>query len=334
MLLYVQYPSWLHPEIFPGIAWLGFLRWYSFSYIIAFVVAYLLFTLLEKQKNQPLLSSEQKNDFGLLLMVCMIIGGRLGYVFIYDPSYYFSSWQNFFSIVLPFTFENGKFTFTGISGLSYHGGVFGVILSVILTARHTKVSFWKLMDHLLPCLTLGYTFGRLGNFANQELYGKVTAVPWGMLFPNADRVLGSESWAKKIAEEVGMVNAETGTIPAVLNLPRHPSQLYESFFEGIFLGAILFFVALRWKDFAPGFIFGLYLFGYGFVRFFIEYVREPDLHLGFIIKLGPGADTPQVFTSMLNFSMGQILCMLMMIAGATLMAVRIRAFKKQSYSAD
>lgn len=331
MLLYIQYPSWLHPELFPGVVWLGFLRWYSLSYIIAFAVAYQLFNWILRRDTPSLMSREQSADFGLLLMVCMIIGGRLGYVFIYDPAYYFSSWRSFLTILLPFSFEkDARFAFTGISGLSYHGGVLGVVLSLILTARRNKISFWKLADRLLPCLALAYTFGRLGNFANQELYGKVTAVPWGMLFSDADRVLTSENWAKMIAEKVGMVNTETGTIPSVLNLPRHPSQLYESFFEGIFLGAILLFIAVKWKDFAPGFISGCYLFGYGFVRFFIEYVREPDPHLGFIIKLGPGAETPQVFTSLLNLSMGQILCMAMMISGGIIMAMRIIAFRKQS----
>lgn len=333
MLLFIQYPSWLHPEIFPNIAWLGFLRWYSLSYIIAFFLAFTLFSRMLERDTPPLLSRDQSADTALLIMICIIIGGRLGYVFIYDPSYYFSSWSHFFSIFLPFSWENNRLTFTGISGLSYHGGVFGVITALIITARRYRISFWKLMDCLLPCITVAYTFGRLGNFANQELYGKITAAPWGMMFPDASPVLISEPSIKTIAEKTGLLNAETSAIPAVLNLPRHPSQLYEAFFEGIFLGAVLFFIAFKWKNFAPGFIMGCYLFGYGFVRFFIEYVREPDPHLGFIIKLGKGADSPQVFTSFLNLSMGQILCMLMMLAGVVIMTIRILVFKKHSSAA-
>lgn len=331
ILLYLNFPSWLQPEIFPSIPWLGFLRWYSLSYIVAFFLAYQLFMWLVNRDTPPIMTKEQGADFGLLLMICMILGGRLGYVLIYDPAYYFGSLSGFLSILLPFTFANAStgqpFAFTGISGLSYHGGVLGVVLSLILASSKLKISFWKLSDRLLPCVAAVYTFGRLGNFANQELYGKATASSLGMIFPAAEPVLTADKWVQQIGEKVGLITPGQNILP-IINLPRHPSQLYESFFEGIFLGAILFFIILKWKDFAPGFVAGCYLFGYGILRFFIEYVREPDPQLGFIIKLGPGADIPQIFTSFLNLSMGQVLCLVMVVAGLTIMCCRISIYRK------
>ena len=125
------------------------------------------------------------------------------------------------------------------------------------------------MDLFVPAVPLGYTFGRIGNFINGELYGRVTEKSWGMFFPLAAD-----------------------------NQLRHPSQLYEAFFEGLFLFALLWFLKNRIK--APGAILGIYLIGYGAVRFFIEYVRQPDDHLGLILA---------------HLSMGQMLCLAMMIIG-------------------
>ncbi|MGL4524637.1 MAG: prolipoprotein diacylglyceryl transferase [Spirochaetia bacterium] len=320
MLLYLNFPAWLSPEIFPKLPWLSFLRWYSLAYLLGFLIAYKIFVWILNREKKPLLNSEQATDFALLLMICLILGGRLGYVLIYDPAYFFGSWQAFLSILLPFSFEKNpitgqSFTFTGISGLSYHGAVIGVIIAMFITKKIHKISFWKLSDSLLPAVALVYTLGRFGNFANQELYGKVTANPLGMIFPSADSILIIEAWAKSIAEKTGLLTTINEQAIPLLNLPRHPSQIYEALSEGLLLGLILLFMTLKIKKIIPGMISATYLFGYGFVRFFIEYVREPDPQLGFIIRGGVGAENPEVFTSLLNLSMGQVLCALMMLAG-------------------
>jgi phosphatidylglycerol:prolipoprotein diacylglycerol transferase len=160
--------------------------------------------------------------------------------------------------------------------MSYHGGVIGVILVSILFCRKYRMNFWHLSDLLCPAIPLGYTFGRLGNFINGELYGRVTTVPWGMYFP----------------------------LDSTHQL-RHPSQLYEAFFEGIFLFLILW--SLRKTKVFDGFLFCLYLIGYGIVRFFIEFVREPDSQMGFVFS---------------SFTMGQILCVCMILIGVFILISR------------
>ncbi|UCD33192.1 MAG: prolipoprotein diacylglyceryl transferase, partial [Desulfobacterales bacterium] len=208
----------------------------------------------------------------------LIIGARLGYVLFYNPSYYI---LHPLEIFLPFTFTNGV-TFTGISGMSFHGGLLGVIISAVVFAKMNRLSFWEMADLFVPAIPLGYTFGRIGNFINGELYGRVTTSLIGMYFPQAP-----------------------GTAT------RHPSQLYEAFFEGIFLFAVLW--PMRKMPLPNGTMLGFYLIGYGTVRFFIEYFRQPDVHLGFV---------------WLSFSMGQILCASMIISGIFL-AIYLR-YRKTS----
>jgi phosphatidylglycerol---prolipoprotein diacylglyceryl transferase len=165
--------------------------------------------------------------------------------------------------------------------MSYHGGLIGIIIISIFFCRKYKIKYWNFGDLLCPAIPLGYTFGRLGNFINGELYGRVTDVPWGMYFPLDPQ--------KSL---------------------RHPSQLYEALFEGIFLFVLLW--SLRKKKHFDGFLLGIYICGYGAVRFIIEFFREPDYQLGFV--LGP-------------LSMGQILCMLMIMAGITILLWRRSAPK-------
>jgi len=202
------------------------------------------------------------------MILGLVIGARLGYVLFYNLSYYL---EHPLEIILPFSFSNGV-TFTGISGMSYHGGLIGVILSAWLYIRQAKLDWWSLVDLYIPAIPLGYTFGRLGNFINGELFGRATTSSIGMYFPLA----------------------KAGEL-------RHPSQLYEAFFEGLFLFAILW--SIRKIELPKGAMLALYLIGYGTVRFFIEYFRQPDAHLGFVL---------------LSFSMGQILCALMIAAGIVL----------------
>jgi phosphatidylglycerol:prolipoprotein diacylglycerol transferase len=168
--------------------------------------------------------------------------------------------------------------------MSYHGGLIAVLLATILFCYKNKINFWHFTDLLVPAIPLGYTFGRLGNFTNGELYGRVTTMPWGMYFP----------------------------LDPTYQL-RHPSQLYEAFFEGVFLFVILWF--LRKRSPFNGFLISLYLIGYGTVRFFIEFVRQPDTQLGFI--LGP-------------FTMGQLLSFSMILGGSVVFLMK-KKFKKQGH---
>jgi phosphatidylglycerol:prolipoprotein diacylglycerol transferase len=173
-------------------------------------------------------------------------------------------------------------------------------------------------DLLTAGIPLGYTFGRLGNFINGELYGRVTAAPIGMVFPNAARFSVKLDWVREIATKTGTALPASGTV----NLPRHPSQLYEALFEGVVLWVVLW--ALRKRRPFKGFILGLYLIGYGAARFVIEYFREPDADLGYRLRFVDDGVPPALFSSPFNFSTGQILCFLMIVAGAVWLAVAAR----------
>ena len=244
------------------------LQYYGLMYIVAFAVTYYLAMYRIKHEDRFEISADQIKDVTVNLLLGLVIGARLGYVLFYNFSYYL---RHPLEIILPFQFSGG-IQFVGISGMSYHGGLLGVLLAGWLYVRKHKLRFWNGCDLFIPVIPLGYTFGRLGNFINGELYGRATASPIGMYFPLAP---GSER--------------------------RHPSQLYEAFFEGVFLFAVLWII--RKKKFPEGAMLGLYLIGYGGVRFIIEYFRQPDAHLGFVF---------------LSFSMGQVLCGLMIFGGALL----------------
>ena len=241
------------------------LQYYGLMYIVAFAITYFLAWYRIKHEDRFEISTDQLKDVMTYMILGLIIGARLGYVFFYNLPYYF---KHPLEIFLPFSFSNG-FAFTGISGMSYHGGLIGVVFAGWLYVRRNKLNPWDAIDLFSPAAPLGYTFGRLGNFINGELYGRVTTSPIGMYFPLAE--------TKEL---------------------RHPSQLYEAFFEGIFLFVVLW--SVRKMKFPRGAMIALYLIGYGLVRFIIEFFRQPDEHLGFV---------------MLSFSMGQVLCFLMILSG-------------------
>jgi phosphatidylglycerol:prolipoprotein diacylglycerol transferase len=163
-----------------------------------------------------------------------------------------------------------------------------VLISVGLYIRKTNLNFWDIVDLFAPVVPLGYTFGRLGNFINGELYGRITSSPMGMHFP--------------LAPGMGL---------------RHPSQLYEAFFEGIFLFAVLWNLRKLHTPPAPGAMLALYLMGYGTVRFFIEYYRQPDVQLGFVF---------------MSFSMGQVLCTLMVVGGIFLYLYLYQIEKRRTHA--
>jgi phosphatidylglycerol---prolipoprotein diacylglyceryl transferase len=240
------------------------LQYYGLMYLVAFGITYALASYRLKKEPRWQLSQEHLQGVLTAMIIGLVVGARLGYVLFYNLAYYAA---HPLEIILPVRF-NGGLHFTGISGMSYHGGLICTIIGAWWYLRKNDLSFKNLADLLIPCIPLAYTFGRLGNFINGELWGRATSVPWGMYFPSGGPLL------------------------------RHPSQLYEAFGEGILLFTVLW--ALRNRVRTPGAMLALYLVGYGTIRFIIEFFRQPDEQLGFVF---------------LNFSMGQLLCSAMIIAG-------------------
>jgi phosphatidylglycerol:prolipoprotein diacylglycerol transferase len=194
--------------------------------------------------------------------------------------------------------------------MSYHGGVIGGLLAIIIYSWRKGFDFRETGDMFAASIPLGYTFGRLGNFINGELYGRVTTGPLGMFFPNAELLSVREPWVREAAERAGI---EITGPNALVNLPRHPSQLYEALFEGVVLWLIIW--AVRNKKPFKGFLLGLYVAGYGFIRFIIEYFREPDAELGYRLEFVKNGIPPALFSTLFNFSPGQIFNFVMISAG-------------------
>ncbi len=230
--------------------------WYGLMYIFGFIASYLLVRYQMKRKDFGMNRVEVENLY-FYLIIGLMAGARLGYVLFYDLKMYLSDPLEIFAI--------------WHGGMSFHGGLIGVLIVGILFSLENRKSFWKISDLLIVTAPIGLGLGRIGNFINGELYGRVTQVPWGMIFPKGGP------------------------------LPRHPSQLYESALEGGVLFVILWF--LKDKKVPTGGLLAIFLFFYGGFRFFVEFFREPDAHLGFIF--GP-------------FTMGQILSAFMIIGGIAL----------------
>ena len=238
-------------------------HWYGIMYVLALLVALFFAEWLVRHDRLPF-SKKDLDVYFLWAEIGVIVGARLGYILFYDPhtSYYLTHpWQ----IFNPFL--NGHFV--GLRGFSYHGAIIGFLLATYLYAKKYKKDLWELLDLVAVSVPIGYIFGRIGNFLNQELVGRVTDVPWGIY---------------------------------VGDTLRHPSQLYEAFFEGLVLFLILFWYRKR-KRFS-GELIVLYGFLYGLFRFVLEFFREPDMQLGFICCGW--------------MTMGQLLSLVMMIAAAIL----------------
>jgi phosphatidylglycerol:prolipoprotein diacylglycerol transferase len=299
-LLSLHFPSWLKPEIIPGLPF----RWYGLMYILAFTTAFLLYRRQVKERRFPITEDEvySLSSWGIL---GLLLGARLFSTLIYETSdiYIRKPWL----IIWPFN-DDGKFT--GLMGMSYHGGAFCGCLAIMIYSKVKHYSFREIGDMFAASIPLGYTFGRLGNFINAELYGRVTAGPLGIIFPEETTKLFStnEKWVREVIEKTGSV-----VRGGLVNLPRHPSQLYEMIFEGIILWAIIWFFRNR-KPF-KGFLMGLYFLGYGLFRFFIEYFREPDADLGYRIEFVKTSLPLAYAHPPLSFSTGQILCFLMIVFG-------------------
>lgn len=227
-------------------------RWYSLAYIFGVIYAYCWIKFTNKKTKY--LSDQAIEDWLLYIVLSIIIGGRFGYVFFYNPSYFFENPQEILA------FWHG--------GMSFHGGLVGVIIGMYLFAKKYHIKYWILMDHLAICAPFGICLGRLANFINLELYGRHTS-EWfgknffGFIFPNSDMIA------------------------------RHPSQLYEALLEGLVMLIMLTLIYFKttFKNY-PKRMSGIFLIGYSIARFICEFFREPDSQIGYFLNF---------------FSMGQIL---------------------------
>ena len=289
-------------------------------YIVSFGVAYLLYRRQVKERNFPMNEDEL---YGLFFwgILALLLGARIFSTLVYETSDFYRRvpWLIFWP------FRNGGFT--GFQGMSYHGGVIGGILAIIAYSKIKKFDYREIGDMFAASIPLGFTFGRLGNFINGELYGRITASPLGMVFPDG-AIFPSDRYFDAIvagAEEMGLT-AIIGPGGA-LNFPRHPSQLYQMLFEGIVLWAIIWFFRNR-KPF-KGFLITLYLSGYGFFRFFVEYFRQPDVELGYRIQLVTPTLPPALAHPLLCFTTGQVLSFGMIVAGLAWAFVAVRMKDKE-----
>jgi phosphatidylglycerol:prolipoprotein diacylglycerol transferase len=252
-------------------------RWYGLAYVLAFLCSYLLLRVLSKMRYADLPVAKVGDFITGCALFGVIIGGRLGYVFFYNPGMLREPW----SILKVWQ-----------GGMSSHGGMIGVLLFALYYARRDKISWLNLGDNLVVTAPLGLFFGRCANFINGELYGRATNVPWAMQFPkelldHPAKAEGAVAACAQIDPALTTPEAIVAAVPREPQIkealrsiltPRHPSQLYEAFFEGIVLFAILWFVRRRMRQ-PNGVLIGLFFICYAIFRIVIERFREPDATL-------------------------------------------------------
>jgi phosphatidylglycerol:prolipoprotein diacylglycerol transferase len=232
------------PYVFPDIDPIAIqigpiaIRWYALAYIAGLIGGWQY--CLQLAKRAPnIVTPKQIDDFVVWATVGVVLGGRLGFVFFYQPSHYLNNPMDILQVWK--------------GGMSFHGGLLGVIIAMILFGRQQGTGFFALADIVAAATPIGLFFGRLANFVNGELWGRITDVPWGVIFPRAGA------------------------------LPRHPSQLYEAALEGLLLFAILAVLVFRFKALErTRLVSGSFLVGYGLARITVEMFREPDSYIGFL----------------------------------------------------
>jgi len=260
--------------------------WYSLMYLVAFGAFWLLGRIRARRADAPM-KPHQVGDFLFWGVIGVIVGGRLGYVLFYGFD------QLMADPLFLFMIRDG--------GMSFHGGLIGVLVAIWAYGRHLGCGFLRLGDFAAPLVPIGLAAGRLGNFIGGELWGRTTDVPWAMIFPEAIQAGGRTSPALYQQYLTGALD----------EFARHPSQLYQAALEGLALFVILWLYSARPRP--TGAVGGAFLAGYGVFRFTAEFFREPDAHLGFV--------------ALDWMTMGQILSLPMFIAGVALMvwAYRSRA---------
>lgn len=280
---FIPFPD-IGPDIFSiDIGGITFaLRWYAMAYVVGLLIGWRIVFLAVRNKdlwqNQtPPLSAQQIEDLLTWVILGVILGGRLGFVLFYQPSYYF---QNPTEILMVWQ-----------GGMSFHGGLLGVAAAGLIYCRKHGLPTVGVADALALATAPGLLLGRLANFINNELWGRPTDLPWGVAFPGAS--------AQNCPDVAGIC-------------ARHPSQLYEAGLEGVLLGSFLLFLGwrLKWLR-TPGQITGVFIAGYGVSRFIVEVFRQADAQfitlenpLGYIVRFGE-----------LGLSMGQVLSLPMVLIG-------------------
>lgn len=306
--MYIPFPTWLRAEIIPGLPF----RWYGLMYLVAFGLSYFLFMVQVRQRK---LGVDQDTiiNFFFWGIIGLLLGARLFSALFFEPTGIY--WRQPWLIFWPF--RDGRFV--GLQGMNYYGGLVGAIVGFVLYARkhRDRIAIMDWGDMLLCGIPLGYTFGRIGNFINGELYGRVTRVSWGVLFPEARRFPASEPWVQEWAADAGI---EISAADTLVNLPRHPTQLYEAATEGVLLWLIIWFIVRRHKPF-DGFIVGFYLIGYGVVRFIIDYLRVPISASDFAVRLVDTGLPVYFVQSPLNLIPSQLYSLGMIVGGAVFLAV-------------
>jgi phosphatidylglycerol:prolipoprotein diacylglycerol transferase len=244
----------LHPQFDPVAFSIGPLavRWYGLMYLVAFV-QFILLGRYRLRIHPGFLSVEQLDDLLFYGMLGVILGGRLGQVLFYEPGYFLANPLEIFAVWK--------------GGMSFHGGFLGVLTAMGLWSRKYRLNWWDVTDFIAPLVPLGLAAGRIGNFINGELWGRVAdaSLPWAMVFPQVD------------------------------SLPRHPSPLYQAAGEGLLLFVILWLYSARQR--ALGQVSGVFMIGYGVLRFAAEYFREPDhgiFGVSYVVSMGQWLSLPMV----------------------------------------
>lgn len=272
----------IHPQFDPVLISIGPLaiRWYALSYIVGFI----LFTILGRRRiaqDNSVFTKEMLDDFLTWGILGVILGGRIGYVLFYKFSDYLANPLDIFKV-----WEGG---------MSFHGGFLGVVVAMWLFGRKHNISILKLMDTVAPLVPLGLASGRIGNFINGELWGRVTELNafWAMGFPqaryeDAEAAAHNPLWAEWL-QQYGM-------------LPRHPSQLYQFALEGICLFVIVWIFSKKPRP--AGQTAALFLGGYGLFRFIAEFARQPDDYLGLLtlgLSMGQWLSVPMIVLGVIGF---------------------------------
>ncbi|MEE1290641.1 MAG: prolipoprotein diacylglyceryl transferase [Spirochaetota bacterium] len=338
------FPSWLKPEVFagvnfpPALSFLGVIRWYGVMYIVGLLIFLVLahYQIRYYKDKLKTLNDERLDNMFFIGVIGLILGGRIFYCLVYDWPYFS---RHLTEILIPI---NSRGQFTGFAGMAYHGAVIGIFVSLATYATVKKIDWREAIDVIFPSTALGYAFGRLGNFINAELYGRITASSVGMIFPDAEKLPLSLPDVQKVLEKLqwqvnevtGIITTATGdtinglvgkmmlnnSVVTAINLPRHPSQIYEIFLEGILLFLVMWFITRKYKP-LQGYQGTFYICGYAIARFIVEFFRQPDY------QFADFSSGKYIGTVAGIFSMGQILSILMFATGI-LLAVFIKYFYK------